>query len=400
MLLLQPVAAAGAVDATPRQSLDAELAPQLRFFPQEGVFGQNRVELSAAGRLEYQREWGRQSFRLVPFGRVDSEDDQRTHADLRELFWSYVADFWEVHVGVSKVFWGVTEFKHVVDIINQTDLVEDVDEDAKLGQPMIHFSLVRGFGIFDVFVLPGFRERTFPGKDGRLQLPPDVDVREAEYESSAGRAHVDFALRWSDIVGPLEIGVAQFHGTSREPRFFPVTRPNGDQVFAPFYDVIDQTSIDAQVLFGQWAGKLELYSRWGQNNRFTSAAFGFERTFVRAFRSRFDLSLVAEYLFDGRGDRAPTILEHDLALGLRIALNDQGDTKGLLGWITDTDTGERYVSLEGSRRLAERWQANVEVKVLAGAHSTGVLNSGFDPANKSAPLQPDDFIQLEIVRFF
>lgn len=383
-----------------RTSLDFELAPQIRYFPQTGFQGQDRTQLSVSFTPEYQREWGRQSLRFVPFVRLDSMDDERTHGDLRELFWSYVADLWELDVGVLKVFWGVTEFKHVVDIINQTDRVENIDDEDKLGQPMVHLSLVRDFGIFDVFVLTGFRERTFPGTDGRLRLPLVVDDRETEYESGAGRARTDAAVRWSHLVGPLEFGVAHFHGTSREPRFFETTRPNGERVLAPFYDVIDQTSIDAQAIFGQWAGKLELYSRSGQGERFTAAAFGFERTFVGVFDSRVDLGLVAEYLFDGRGDDALTILENDIALGLRVALNDPSDTNALFGWIIDRKTGEYILSLEGSRRLGTRWQANLEVRVFQGAHSTSVLNSGFDPDNKSAFLQADDYVQLEIVRFF
>ena len=40
-------------------------------------------------------------------------------------------------VGAAKVFWGTAESRHLVDIINQTDAVEDIDEEDKLGQPMV-----------------------------------------------------------------------------------------------------------------------------------------------------------------------------------------------------------------------------------------------------------------------
>ena len=83
-----------------------------------------------------------------------------------------------------------------------------------------------------------------------------------------------------------------------------------------------------------------------------------------------------------------------------MTLNDPSDTNGLFGWIIDHKTGEYILSLEGTRRVGTRWQANLEVRVFQGAHSTSVLNSGFDPDNKSAFLQSDDYIQLEIVRFF
>jgi hypothetical protein len=51
-----------------------------------------------------------------------------------------------------------------VDIINQTDLVENIDGEDKLGQPMVHFSYFGDWGVVDFFLLPYLRERTYPGK--------------------------------------------------------------------------------------------------------------------------------------------------------------------------------------------------------------------------------------------
>ena len=63
---------------------------------------------------------------------------------------------WSLSIGLGKVFWGVTEFNHLVDVINQTDLVEGIDGEAKLGQPKINLSLINHWGALDFFVLPGF----------------------------------------------------------------------------------------------------------------------------------------------------------------------------------------------------------------------------------------------------
>ena len=49
-------------------------------------------------------------------------------------------------VGVGKVFWGVTESQHLVDIINQTDLVENIDTEDKLGQPMLETTWLQNWG--------------------------------------------------------------------------------------------------------------------------------------------------------------------------------------------------------------------------------------------------------------
>jgi hypothetical protein len=45
---------------------------------------------------------------------------------VRELNWIHQAETWSLLAGVGKVFGSVTESRHLVDIINQTDLVEDI----------------------------------------------------------------------------------------------------------------------------------------------------------------------------------------------------------------------------------------------------------------------------------
>ena len=102
---------------------------------------------------------------------------------MRELLYQRVFDQAELRVGIGRVFWGVTESYKLVDVINQTDLVENVDREDKLGQPLVNLTFVRDWGALDLYVLPGFRERTYPGREGRLRSEPLVDTNRATYES-------------------------------------------------------------------------------------------------------------------------------------------------------------------------------------------------------------------------
>ena len=77
--------------------------------------------------------------------------------------------------------------------------------------------------------MPMFRERTFAAGEGRLRGPAPVQGG-ASYESSAGRWHTDFAARWSQTLGDVDLGVGGFYGTSREPYLLPSTIDGG---FAP-----------------------------------------------------------------------------------------------------------------------------------------------------------------------
>ena len=78
-------------------------------------------------------------------------------------------------VGINSVFWRVVESNHLVDILNQTDLIEDIDGEEKLGQPMISLSTQQDWGGLSLFVLPWFRERTFPSEEGRLRSQSGTD---------------------------------------------------------------------------------------------------------------------------------------------------------------------------------------------------------------------------------
>ncbi|MCZ6619950.1 MAG: hypothetical protein O7E57_17670 [Gammaproteobacteria bacterium] len=386
--------------------LDFDLGLQTRTYPMDGFDGQSRFHPSMSARLEYYRTWndGRRTLTFTPFYRYDLEDSERTHFDVRELFWSNVGGNWELHVGVKQVFWGVTEFHHLIDVLNQTDLVENIDAEDKLGQPMVHLSLVRDWGIVDVFALPGARERTFPGQDGRLRSVPRVDVDHPVYESAAKNKRVDGAIRWSHSLGPFEFGVYHFSGTAREPQLVPWVSPSGEQVLRPRYPVIDQTGFDALAVLGDWALKLEAITRSGYGPRYAAFNVGFEKTLVGVLGTRTDLGLVAEYMFDDRGDHAfNTVFEHDLAFGTRWRLNDIADTQALLGVIWDVKTEEYIFRLEASRRLGETWTLLLEGRVFGGADEPdpdALFQSLLDTDNKTASLQRDDYVQLELTRYF
>ena len=244
-------------DAIRDVSLDVSgsIGIESRYFFQSPRFAsQPRATGSMSFKPELYWLWDedRQSLLFVPFARVDQNDDRRTHWDIRELGYIYAADNWELRAGIRKVFWGVAESNHLVDIINQTDLVENIDLEDKLGQPMVNLALVRDWGTLDFFVLPGFRERTFPGRDGRFQGPLRILGTDAEFESAAENSHIDYALRYWNYFGVFDIGLYHFWGTTREPRFgFKVT-PSGEPVLFPIYDLIHQTGADVQATIDNW----------------------------------------------------------------------------------------------------------------------------------------------------
>jgi hypothetical protein len=340
---------------------------------------------------EYYHEWGdgRQSFTFEPFIRIDEHDSERSHLDIRNLSWVYVGDDWEVRAGMARVFWGKIESVHLVDVINQTDLVENLDGEDKLGQPMLKFTFLRDWGTLDVFLLPGSRERSYPGVEGRLRGVLPVDEDSATYTSSRGRDRLDAALRWSHVIGDLDIALSHFSGTTREPLLIPVSGASGPVALVPHYNVIDQTGFELQLTRDAWLWKFELISRSGQGERFTAGAGGFEYTFYGVFDSAVDIGVLGEYLYDDR-DEADAFFENDLFMGTRIALNDVQSTELLAGIIQDLDSDARLFSLEASRRLGDNWKLSIESRWFID----------IPPEETLYGLRNDDFIQAELAYYF
>ena len=371
------------------------IAGELRYFPESPLSADQYDDFNSSfsAQPEYRHEWddGYQTFTFVPFVRVDQRDSERSHFDIRELTWLKAASDWELRVGIRKLFWGVTESQHLVDIINQTDLVEHSDMEEKLGQPMVNFALIRDWGTVDLFLLPGFRERTFPGKEGRLLnggIPIDTD--QTRYESSAEEKHVDWAVRWEHMLGDWEIGLSHFSGTSRTPRFLPGKNGTGQLVLIPYYEQIAQTGLDLQITQEDILWKLEMISRDEPIGRFTALTGGFEYTFVGIFETDADVGVLTEYSYDDRHDHAMTPFENDIMLGMRLTLNDVQSTELLAGAILDMDSQASFYLIEASRRLGESWKLTLETYIYANM-STNDLAYG---------LRNDDFIQLELAWYF
>ena len=390
-------------------NFDLDFGLQNRLFARRGSNNPDQAQQSASAQLTTSAELaqGRYLLALDLFGRWDSDDAQRSHTDVREFSVTHIADRWQVQAGVGQVFWGVVEFNHLIDVVNQTDLVENPDGEDKLGQPMVTFTALPDWGSVELFILPGFRKRTLPGIDGRLTLALPIDRGASEFESGAEENRVDGLLRISTAFAGVLFDVYHFNGTRRTPRFEVRSRTpeTGDNLFlVPNYDTVKQTALAAQANSGDTAFKLEALQQDGGPESYWAAAFGVEHTFVGVLGSAADLGAVVEYHYDSRdGDAFDSFFESDLALGARLAVNDINDSQALLGVVWDTRSGEWVVQLEGSRRLNDHWSLALETRWFMGGQALGrdaSIADLLDTKNKLGAVQRDDYLQLEFTRFF
>ncbi len=343
---------------------------------------------------EFSHEWKgerRNVLNFSPFYRWDQEDDERTHFDVRELNLLTVGERWDLRVGATKVFWGATEAVHWVDIVNQSDLVENLDGEDKLGQPMVNLNLQTNWGNVSLFALPYFRERTFTGAAGRPRTLPRIDGDRAVYESAAQEWHQDFAARWSKSIGGADVGLSYFYGTSREPTYL-LGLDKGETVLLPYYEIIQQGGLDVQWTLSDWLLKLESVYRTGQGDEdFFLFAGGVEYTLHGIFGSQADLGLIGEMLYDTRGNNVLNPYENDIAVGFRLAANDLRDITVLCSAITDFDDGSTVLNMEGSMRMGEHWKLVMEARGFAAIPADDFPLNGF---------RNDHYVQIGLERHF
>ncbi len=342
---------------------------------------------SVAVEPDYSTQWldRRLLFTFEGFARGGSRDSGSNHADLRVFSLNYAADAWELRAGMRKVFWGVTESQHLVDIVNQTDLVEGMDGEEKLGQPMLDLALIGEWGTLDMYVLPYFRPRTYPAADGRPFLGLPVDTDHPLYESADGDRHVDYAARWYKSIAAWDLGLSYFAGTAREPRLLPQVDATGASL-RPYYYQMRQSALDAQATYGSWLWKLEAVYRQTDEPAYGAATAGLEYTFADIAGSGVDLGVVLEYLYDERGSQSAAMFADDTMLGLRLALNDTAGSEALLGVIYDNGGDGHTLSLEASRRVGDHWKISLQGLAFASSAADAPLYA----------LRDEDQLQLDL----
>jgi len=369
---------------------------ELRYFPYPAVHAnQKNITFSPSATLEpeFVYEWndGSDRFTLTPFARFDADDKRRSHADLREANWLHIGSDWDLLVGVGKVFWGVTESVHLVDIVNQTDTVEDISGEKKLGQPMINFTIEKQWGVFNIIALPGFRPRTFTADSARLHGPLPVDWSNESYESGKGKRHVDWAVRWSRVFGDVDVAISHFQGTSREA-LLSIQNRGGAPVIVPHYNQIAQTGLELQWTSENTLWKAEAISRSGHGKRFYATVSGFEHTVYNVGESGMDVGLLMEYLSDNRDARFAPVsgADNDLFAGARFVMNDTQDTTALVGGMYDLQNHAAFINLEAERRLTDHLKAEINGRFFVNVPDN-------DPFTL---IRSDDYVELKLNWFF
>ena len=373
-------------------SFTPSVTTEFRYFPESPVYDgqleyfQPSIYFSGEGRwISKDRK---KRLRFEPFLRLDVQDDERSHFDIRELNYSQRFSDFDLLIGNAQIFWGVAESRNVVDVINQFDEVENSDETDKLGQPLIRFGKFTDIGRFEVYYLPYFRERTFPGGDGRQRGPLTVNLDNAEYDEGREEWAGDFALRYQHQIDQFDIGIHVFTGTARAP--FLKLNEEGTSLM-PIYQKLTQGGVDIQRTWDAWLLKLEVVIADQSGDNFISNVLGLEYTFFDFSNSGIDIGILFEGLYDNRDENktASTLFENDIFAGARFTWNDFQESELLLGTIIDWETGSMFSSIEYERRIGENMKFEVEAQYFLAQDSEPL-----------AQFERDSNLTLRLTRYY
>jgi hypothetical protein len=412
---------------------------ELRLYTEDGLLKEQKeamASIAAEPELSWKSDSEDHSIRFKPFARLSDADGHRDHVDIRELYYNYAGSGWQFEVGINKVYWGVVESLHLVDVINQTDNVESTTGEEKLGQPMISFGLEQSWGNLDFYILPYFRERVFTEGPERFQLSLNgaainIDESKSLYDSHEEEQHVDYAARWANSFESVDVGISYFTGTNRDP--IPIVIDIDTTALAvtkmgSYYEQMEQTGLALQYLYEDWAFKLESTARHLDTGDFTSAVVGFEYTLSDVGSAGADVGLLFEYLWNDRSDVSilpmslealspstiaslppltPPLLaaldaqttipgdylspfENDIFIATRFALNDIASTEFLAGVIVDADDRTTSASFEGSTRIGDDVRISLNINIFEHVSKQSAFYA----------LRKDDQIEAKLAWYF
>lgn len=378
--------------------------------------------------LEGGASFGTTDFVFEYSGLLDPHMDQST-SNLQKAYLYRAFERWDLLAGVNIENWGVTSSgRSIGDVLNARDEVNAIAGGSLIGTPMINANLNTSVGTFSAYLLSSEVEDNFGGVASRSRGPLVTDADLAFYEGD----DVNLALRYSNNFslgsGSLDVGLAYFQGTNRDPVLLgacnginglvteavcsqitqafrddylagnapPGTLDEGSNLlmstfglataldsvpvlaFAPYYQSMRQLGLSAVYANGDTQLRFDGILRDTRFELFGAAILGGERRFYGIFDPDDEINLALEYHYDGRGSMQPrTIFEDDIFFGLLYQANDRNATRAEFGVFYDRDTSAQLYNFKASRRIGDRLRAEFDVRRVE-ATGTGDPLSAID----------------------
>ena len=318
--------------------------------------------------------------------REDEKDSGRRITEARQAYFRTPFSGFDVFLGNRQEFWGKTESKNVVDLINQSDAAANEGKSGKLGALSISAERYVDIGDLQLWYISGFREKTFNDSDAHPSS--GLTVNSAQYARKDGKDADDFAVRLSSFAGDWDLAGSVFYGTARDPI---LTVAVGGKALNPYYALQKSIGLEAQytgdATLLKWESLHGTQSSLIGTHNFSAAVAGIEYTYYRSFETKLDIGLIGEVQHD---DRPQSAANQFGVAGVRLVFNDIADSNILFLLSADSKMDQSIVSLEASQRINDV----TSVKLTSQFYNARTATSAY------GQLSDDDAVTLTLNMFF
>ena len=362
--------------------------------------------------------------RVRIFGRVDSQDSERSFLTLEEAWFQIGNRTMTLRAGFDMVNWTVTEAFHPADIVNSRNLDSDLQNHEKLGEPSIRLRWRYGEGAWVGYFMPTFIKPNFPSPRSRLNFFSQTDG--ATYQIARvhekGTIHSDDdaypwipqgAIRWNHAFEDLDLsfhvvhhldrslGWPALHANTRDPHllFHPQTQIGGTLQWA-FEGLLTKV---------EWAAKRtwlsedkKYYLPFGPPAKaYGLLALGFEYSLSHGNGSESTLLMEGQSVVGISRSQAREleIFQGDVLLAYRHAFNDASSREIRLSMLGDVEYFNGLIlGAHYQERLWDDFVISVDLQLFYAEKSPEHNEPDFK--RSLSGLRDSDYIQVAMTRYF
>ena len=288
---------------------------------------------------------------LIAFALDTQKSNNKNYnfTDLTELYWSRAEDNYELKFGLDKVFWGVAETYNIVNVINQNNNLSSENK-SKLSELMFKFSYYLDSDSIDFFYLPHFREQKFT----------KFKINNTFFKGKKNA----IALRYKGVYDNFDYAFSYFNGLGRKPLLV-----KENDIVNATYSRLSQFGIETQLTTEDILWKFEYAKKYQKNTNNDNIVIGFEYLLGNQIES----NILLEFL---TSSNKKDFFQNDIMLGVRVGLNDENSTEGLISVIYDIDNYASILNIRASSRFADNITMNLKLSTIfnSGKNSLSKIN--------------------------
>ena len=321
--------------------------------------------------LEMKQKTGSGEFVFNAKAIVDSDDKERRYFDATDLYYKHDFENSDLPIGRNTRFWGAMEFYNHTDNFNTKDWLDNpFDYDAKLGSNNIAYTQYFDNSEFSVIAKVHETGQKVQDKESINNFLPPTYSDKLETQKSENRPTV--YLKYSGSGDDVQIDYSVIYQNGYDEQRYLAPTAKGELRQNAY--LVNKVMGYATLVDGSTIYKTEVSYTKSDDDKvsdYAQLSAGVEHTLYGVW-GKSDLGLLGEYYkYKSQDDDKlgakdfGNLFQNDLALGLRLSVNDSSDSDVLVGVSLDQDNQEKLLFAEYNTRLVEKYKLKLSYQHLA-----------------------------------